>query len=779
MSFFQKYKLQAKNFEGMMVKSVIEDTYSPETNPYGISWSAVDNGGGTQTVTVSWTSMPAGCTGTRIDALDGNGVLQGSQAFGTSSPDIWATCPSGNMTFLFFFLIPTPGDDEFFVLNEIEGVTDDLQPAEFPFRLVMNNNGDDKLSPICGLQLQMQFISNTNTNLNKLLRGNYSDRRYRVTTTIEDNVIFRGFLQMADAQEPFLPHPNIIELNAVDGLGSLKNKPLVDASGNNPTGYNKIIKYIAWALRLTGLDQNINVVMNIREEDAGTIASSPDQHIYNTQYLDAKTFETEPGQCEDAYTVLERILKHTCRVGQRHGEWWIKNTDEFDDQPDNVAIFDSNGEFVEMLEPRRYDKEIGFYEDMKWSQESCIVGFISPARLTKLTYRYNLPKEVPCNIDMERGDFIADIPTDSKKYNLECWDLKKQGGGGDAAPTTNGYIRRDFINGYENKRYTVIEYDATGVHFFRSETIPVEAKGKIKFNMTRRLSGDVGGSGFYRDVAMQIRLYADDGTFYMLSGESSGTDVLEWKSTNSSFTTNVRYIYFEGDVSRDMTEAETVYGNTTSPEIPKSGRIQVLIHQSHENTWGKDTYIDKVELEYLAFVNGSYQKYTGQYHQVKQSEQNPESVDDEVYMSDSPARLYKGALHKYNGTDWVLSGRFWNAAVFTGGPPDDTYLHPFGYIQAFNVWNQVRPLNRIFRGSIQGIQSATLDALNRSDLPTIFHTYYMRDSDEHSNAKKFMLLSYSMDLTLCEFSQASFREVHDEANGKVYGDPYEFKYLTR
>lgn len=827
------------------MKAIIEDTLSPDTNPYGLAYSRVDDPGANQTITVTWTTTPATCTGVRIDALDSNGALVGSSGtLAATSPAVWSTCPDGDHTFLFFFLIPVPGDDEYFVLNDIEGITDELTPSGDPFHLVTDNNQEDKLAPIVGTKLLMQFMSDSNNNLNKLLRGTYSDRRYRTTLYINDLVVFRGFLQMADAEEAFLPHANTIRLTATCGLGSLKNKALVNASDANPSGYYRLIEFIAFCLRLTGVERNINVVMNIKEVDfapftdnitfvagntiildegynvytgqvlriSGTVSNDGDYNVtnvtsslgnktvtltetvvnegpvsasvefldnnfFNYLYSDAKTWETEPGESEDGYTVLERILKPICRIGQRHGEWWIKNTDEFDDQGDYVVVFDSSGNWVENKAVATYEKEIGINENMKWSQHSCIVGFKSPAQFAKLTYRYENPKEVPCNKDFERGDYIADIDADSKKYELECWDLYKQGGSGDEAPDTDGYIRRDFVGGVEDARYLVIEHDAAA-HFFRSEPIPVEARSKITFDMIRRMSADVGGSGFYRDVAMQIRLYADDGTYYHLRGETSAGDTLLWQSTNSSFTTNVVYLYFEGDVSRDMTEAESIYGTKTSPEIPKAGYLRILMHQSHETSWNRDTYIDRLDFTYLPYINGAHDKFTGHQHKVSQGS-NVEEVDEEVYISDSPAKLPKGALIKNNYSDYELSEQFWNASVFPSGPPSDDYKHPYLYICAFNVWNQVWMLQRIFRGSIQGIESDSTDALGRSDLPGIFHTYRMRDTDEQTNDKKFMLLSYDMDLRRCEFSQATFIQVHDEITGKRYTDTYEFKYLTQ
>jgi hypothetical protein len=780
MSYYQKYELEVKNFEQQQVKALIEDTYSPEENPYGLSHNIVNDPGPNQTVNVSWTSVPPGCTSTYIEARDSNGVLVGTHTSTPTSPMTWTTCPDGNHTYLFFFYMGT--DFLYYTLGPgLDGITDDLDPAADAFRLLTDNNGENKLAPIVGQRLVMRFISNNQVNLNKLLTGGYSDRRYRVTATINDLVFFRGFLQMGEAQEAFMPHGNVIELTATCGLASLKNKTLKNFDDENPSGYHKIIDFVAWCLRQTGVQRAIYVAMNLREEGIGTIDAEPDGHFFNQQFLNALTFEEEPGESQDCYSVLEKILGNLCRISQRHGDWFIKNWDEFDNQPDYVAHFDSEGVFQAFLDAATYEKEIGFTNNMKWSGHSCIVGFTSPAKFGKLIYRYENPQELPCNVDLERGDYIADIDADSKKYEVECWAKHKEAfGGGDGPPDADIYIQRNFINGYEQERFLV--FDGSVGNFIKSEEVPVKAKDKIRVNVSRRMSADVSGSGSYRDRALQVRLYADDGTFYVLEGETSAGATMGWRATTSNFISPSHFMYFEGDASEDQTETKQIYGETESPPIPKSGYLRLIVYQSVMTTgdWpGKDTYIDKVEFELIHYINGSYEKYYGQHNKVEQTGEEIEKLDEEIHMSDAPGRTLKGALHKHNGTDYELSGNFWNASVFPGGVPDSSYYHPFSYIQAFNAWNQIWMLQRIFRGSIQGIESDSVDALDRCDLPTVHHTYRLRDTDDHSNNKKFMLLSYDMDLVLCEFRSAVLKQCHDEAVGKRYTDTHELKYLTR
>ena len=122
------------------------------------------------------------------------------------------------------------------------------------------------------------------------------------------------------------------------------------------------------------------------------------------------------------------------------------------------------------------------------------------------------------------------------------------------------------MNDYEKERYVVIPYAAVSSNLILSSNIYVNEKDKFSIGMSRRLSSDVSGSGFYRDNGMQVRLIGDDGTYWTLQGETSAGDTLEWVQSDSDFLTNNKYFWFEGDVDRDMTEPESLYGVRNLPQ---------------------------------------------------------------------------------------------------------------------------------------------------------------------------------------------------------------------
>lgn len=864
MNYRQKYYSTIKNFEDRFINVFIYDTFSGDPNPYNINVAYI-TGGSDILVRIFFNDLPAAATGVTIGYSADGGATWTDSAAGLTSP---AEITIPNTQQYLYRLIINYADsslDETFRIDELDGVTDILTPAADPFHLISNNNSEDKQATISTLQFVMQFNAQDNNLLNKLLRGTYSDKRYFVTAAISEDendlvgrFFFKGFLSLRDVQEPFMPRP-VIRLTANDGLGSLKNKTMKDFYGNTPIGNNQIINFLCWCLLQTGIEENLNAVMNIRGEDDGTITDEPDKHFFITQYLHVKTFEVMPGEYENPYDVLSKILKRLARLGQRHGEWWVKNFDEFDFQPDNVAVFTKYGEFIEGY-AATFTKEIGNTEgnrkNLRWLDHSAAVAFTSPGKKTTLLYRYETPDELPCNVDFERGEELPGGTADEKHFELECWDKLFSNTSTDDPATANIYIRRLYELGYEKERAVVISA-TPDFNFILSEGVAVGVRDKIILDVTRRMMADTSGSGFYRDNHVQVRLYGDDGSFWTCQGKNSATSFSQWVECTSTFRTNQKFFSIEGDISESQLEGKSLYDGE-SAEMPVAGTIKILVYQSSQFGTDSDTIIERVSFELYNFINGSHQKYTGQQHKIEKDADDTESVDDEVYISDAPAKELKGALKKVSGTSTLytgalafndigecyiagnylskfntaedivitgttlnnktdkitnvrysvlvsstviklasgsvaeaagaatiavkvfsLTGLFWNAAVFPLGVPSPDYYHPFGYIQAFNVMNQIRLMNRIMRGSIKGIESDTVDERGKCDLPTLFHSYYLRDTDEHTNGKKFMLLNYDIDLYRCKFDQASLKEVHDEIIGKIYSDPYEFKYLTR
>ncbi len=860
MIYKKRYRHQFDNVEGKRIITMIDDTKSGPVNPYNVTIEDIDLGGGIVLIRIFFNNIPAAATGLQFSYSDDGGSTWNLVAgTGMVSPKEFSVPNTTQYLYRMLIIFPDAGDNILVELSELEPTVIDLPAAGDPYHLITNNSSRQK-SGIVGMQAVIQFLSSSEVNIKTFLDGAYDDQRYLVTSYVDDPefVFFRGFLAMSESRDSFMPHPVNVTLTAVDGLGFLKNIPLTDFTGNTPENEQRIIDFIAWCLAKTGLQQNISVIMNIREEDDGTLTDEPNSHFYVTQYLDTKTFEDEPGTCENCYTALEKILGKCCILGQRHGNWWIKNTDEYDTQPDYVAEFDYLGNLLGMREGAYYIKNIGSAHPRFFSQEREEVSFFNPNKFGKINYKFETPKEVPANIDFTRGAYIADIDANSKKYELNDWEKLWSSPTGDLPGTAGVYVRRNFINGSEKELFVVIPSTPGEFNFIMSREIPVHAGDKFNLGVQMRLNTNPGGSGFRRSIGVQTRLYADDGTFYTHHGLTSiANDRREWVECTSDFLTNQKHFCYEYYAEDDIsTSPVSLYDGESAP-LPKKGKLRILLFANSLELDTKDTFLN-ASFEYIPYINGAFHKFSGISHKVEQVANNNETYDEQVYVSDGYKQLFKGTLMKlgapvitYEGTiyfidgkgfslpgyqltkfragqtivvttsasnnitsrivsveysialdtttitveafttletvdatisvkPFILSERFWNAAVFDSGVPSDDYYHPYAYIIAFNLWNQKRTVQRIFTGMVQGIDTGVLDDLGRVDLMTIFHTYLLTDADDHTSNKKFMLLDYDMDLRLCELASHTLAEVVDTAVGKKYADTdsYEFKYLT-
>jgi len=122
-----------------------------------------------------------------------------------------------------------------------------------------------------------------------------------------------------------------------------------------------------------------------------------------------------------------------------------------------------------------------------------------------------------------------------------------------------------------------------------------------------------------------------------------------------------------------------------------------------------------------------------------------------------------------------LTEGFYNAAVFPSGPPDSTYIKPYGQIQSEAVWNQFNRVFTAFEGTIDGLDTYVLDSLDRYDLPDLMHSFFIMDAHPGTINKKFKLVHMEQNLDLCEWG-FYLMEVYDSTIPKVYTG-HSFKYI--
>lgn len=727
-----------------------------------------------------------------------------------------------------------------------------------PLHISVIDDDEDKFTPIRGKQAEIKIHTNTTIDIDTFCEGD--DERFYVEVFVDTLIIFRGYLIIPDMQQDFLPDPNVLTLTATDNLGTLKDVPLTDSDNAVPQFDHKLIDYIQWSLRKTGVIQNINVVNNLKH-GSGTLTSdvifaidvdsnnviltpatdffykgqrirvtgtvsndgeftvigsglnlvqitivneavvaetasgilfediSSESHFYDAVYLDAKTFEANIGILEDCYTCLTKILGEDSVLFQAKGEWWIVRIDEIEDfegvfQMD-TATFDSDGVYQSNA-IRIFTKAIGINDTMWMSNDDAVVIPDRALSFVKETYKFENPQELICNIALERGELIGDLPNETIKgavYNVqnyipECWTLKKNIST-DLTTDTDGWIKTYSQNGYVKNRSISIENSPSDDFYKWVSDVRVPMNQGDKFTIgcefIYKTNLSLAGPGSHVTIAMYyIRLYGDDGTFWTLyatdgpdAGFFAGSGTIpKWIPSNAAWTLNPQLCYYETQ-SDDGDFSSPVRSSIDSAPLPVSGRLEIgLVSSIQTSTSAKE--FQSISFDYIPFINGSYQRYTGQYHKVSQIGDNKAARDNQVFMSDSPSLLFKGAMKIFNGVEYVLTFSF----------TDHNHVTPklYGEIQAYAVWNQYRNSARNFDCNIDLLDSATTET-SVYDGVDLIHKIDLTDVDKNTLNRYFLILHYEQDFNLLAmkcFIASLFRT----DIGKVYTDEHIFKFIT-
>lgn len=529
----------------------------------------------------------------------------------------------------------------------------DVIPAGNPVQSSVIDTSEEPFTVVKSQQLTCALHSDNPVNMNTFASG--SDNRWSVHNYITINggaqkTLFKGFLVLDDMSEPFMFDPKEIVLTANDGLGLLKEQEIVDLEGNNLKGYYKIAEIIAFCLNLTGTPLHIKAAFNIKLSgfiDDISIPNANDQHLFSTVWRNSKDFQNSDGSFMNCYEILQQILGPEAYIFQRQGAWWIVRVDEIEYTIPGMYIseFDEDGVFIGNLGEKNFDKNIG--KDSPYTitliREATKVLPTRPHKSVEITFPLDIP-DYPENKDFEDGDIISDTPT-VKTYEVANWPAFFSDTLTDEAPTTPIYIRRIFDTGYEKERYVVIEA-STDFNFILSEPVPVGIRSKFFLNLERRLGSDVGGSGFYRDNSVQVRLYGNDGTFWTHKGVNSADPERAWVQCTATFRTNQNYFWIEGDKVNDTREAIGLYDGE-SAEIPVAGDIRIILGKSSNFGDTRDTYYSGLSFDYRPFINGSYGKYISQSQEVINTDTThtyKAKKEFTVGMSDASDPAIRGAM---------------------------------------------------------------------------------------------------------------------------------------
>lgn len=551
---------------------------------------------------------------------------------------------------------------------------------------------------------------------------------------------------------------------------------ITGSAGND--GTYTVLFSVLFGIRLIYFDATFSAetTPNVTFEDV-----SSDTHLYDTVYLDAKTFEgNEVGTTINCYDSLDVILRYNCSIELSKGSWWIYRIGEFEGTSVKVAHFEADGTFVD-IQTKTYSKSIGRDETIKWIDASGLLRLRRPYSSIKLTFNFENPLELICNTAFLRGDFIenmsqvteGDAVYDAKKYAVDDWVIGRYNQTSqDPASTTTvqAFTKVLSQNGYEKQRYLAMtaSTDADPFAYLRSCPLRVNVNDKFSVSYDFKFSSGTADDNY---PMVGIMLFGDNGHRYQWNHGVAPAGL--WVDVtallpDTTLISCALYPFTDNDSKLNFSS----FATSVLP-CPSAGLIYLYMQPAYV-VGAFEAYYNNLNFTYIPFINGSYERYKAQYHQVSQAGSYNATLDDVVYMSDGISYLTKGSMFFFNGTSYFLTQIFYDSFKFPVPSGDD--LKPYGEIQAQDVWTQFNREMRIFSGTLRGLDSDVQDSDDLPDGPDLIHQYLLTDSSESTNNKVFLMISCEQDRK-SQFSQSTLIEVFDSVEGKTPGT-HLFKYLT-
>lgn len=524
-----------------------------------------------------------------------------------------------------------------------------------------------------------------------------------------------------------------------------------------------------------------------------TFESVSGYHAYEHVYLDAKTFEAEINSSIKAYDVLQRILGEQCYITQERGEWWVKRIAE-----ERITAPVRNNQFSEFgiwlkefsqPDPPNTTRFISRNHSIMLINNASTVELSRPLRYVRHDFKYELPKEIICNIDYRRGDVVIapDLGADESTgtYQLECWTMRRLF---DQPVTSTAYIERKFIYGREDQRYIVItpkSNTATPYDFVHSSAVVVRKNDKATLSHDFRFESPFDESGAsFEYVTTRIWLVQDDGKIWHFGSltNANNPDTYYWIPPEHYIDPFEQKEIVIGPAPwqmQDVNESEWQSFSVDLLKIPADGKLYIGLNQLRQSaTYNDDNqpaHYANIQLSITPFINGTYAQLSGHYNKVQQTEA-PEkynaSREKQVYLGDAPGINYKGALLMKVGVEFALAGRFINAQTY---PQGDGYVQTWGWWQVIDVWNQFNRVFRRYRLVLKGMAGDEVDERGQSNVPGITHRYMLADASADAMEKQIQLLSYDQDFENNTWTAAG-KEVFDPNKARVFTG-HEFAYI--
>lgn len=488
---------------------------------------------------------------------------------------------------------------------------------------------DENLEPIRGQGLRVFLDANEDLTFSDLFSENEKTFAvsYFLGVTDKDGdvtfeLFYQGWLNPEGFYEDFVNDKWVVSFDCVDGLGYLKDLAFVYSDGSNITGIKTQIEILSLALQRTGIQQDINVAINIFYTGlADDVSILENTKVDTTRYIK-----------DDDYTVMncEEVIKDLLETYgavliSYFGAWYIYKPNElFKSSTATFLNYDfeglaSNSSVTKNLEQVIGTEANGFYPHHCSGNQS----FTNKASFgaLRITYKYGAFLPLLQNSDLVSNGVDYDFWT-LGIINYPYLQIPAAGVTGaflEANSSSTNEVPILTSDDYFVPAGAKLDFKSQGIAYF---TFPIYA-GRSAHRIVLTPTG--GGADLYWNNALKV-----------------------WDTLTSTF-----YLYYTESNDRQL---DTLLFTTAA--VPEDGTVKLVYYTPD---YGGTVWIVKAVTLSLTIGEGD-DAIEGDTWTFERADKPSARVPDEkeVLTGDDENGLYTGTLLKADGvtptTTWYRKG---------------------------------------------------------------------------------------------------------------------------
>lgn len=640
--------------------------------------------------------------------------------------------------------------------------------------------------------------------------------------------VFQGFIVVEDNSQPLLDPPFVLSVRALDGLGLLKGVDLVDTNNLKFAGNLSVISWICQILYKTGQTQNLRVFFNYFEESfAANINPLEQTFLDSITFSQGDSFNTQANDpsidvnaltADDCYTALEKIVRcFRCRLFQEDGRWNLISIGEYFN-PNGYSFTEySIGAPVSGIVPFTpvnsgknitFNAAAGSQEIVHPVNDDQNIYLKIATKFIHLDYSYDQSQNKVCNQDLSDTSTVDRHPAydetisssvidssinpvvnlNTLGYDAYCWNHFNgtvetvSGATANSPMPSTAASKRAFVRsvidllGYEMQRFLVIDNDPGKLSYLLGSTFRADVADIVQVSINCRVRAGT----THAQPQLYLLLTGDDGTFWSLFTVGDGSlpgNYPVWKQTTATFrqATGGRpnIVPDNTTLPQDFSAWSTFGANNNisalvpAAKMPVSGNLRLLV--ACETLSGSDPleyWFKDLSITILPYLNGSYQQLKGDFNYSASNLNIKQTESDDVEISDSPKRYFKGALLRSNGD---LCTPTWKSLTASSPSRFTQIMEQIMYICLYRMVQKIE-------GSWRGVVY-----LDNAD-PTQIHPNGLLNSWNFSDAKeptkKYMLTSFDKNIATGIWRGVFVETLSDQNDtGLVTPDVYDFSYI--